>query len=81
MPRMDGIEATQRLTEAHPNSVAVLVSIEDVHDLEGKGTPNSCGAVAFLHKQELRGAVAQSRAGAGLLGFDDNAGSLGVEAG
>jgi CheY-like chemotaxis protein len=25
MPRMDGIEATQRLTEAHPKSVVVLV--------------------------------------------------------
>jgi two-component system, NarL family, invasion response regulator UvrY len=55
MPEMDGFEAARRLTEAHPNSVVVLVSIEDEDDLPS--TVISCGAVAFLRKQELRPAT------------------------
>ena len=52
MPGMDGFEAVRRLTEAHPNCVAVLVSLEDVEDLPGLET--SGGAVALVRKQDLK---------------------------
>ncbi len=55
MPDMDGFEATRRLTTAHPETVVVLVSIEDVEDLAGEIV--ACGAVAFLHKRDLRPAT------------------------
>jgi two-component system, NarL family, invasion response regulator UvrY len=55
MPGMDGFETARRLTAAHPKSVVVLVSIEDQDGLPG--TVTSCGAVAFLHKRELRPAT------------------------
>ncbi len=55
MPGMDGFEAARRLTAAHPNSVVVLVSIEDQDGLPS--SVSSCGAVGFLHKQELRPAT------------------------
>ena len=55
MPGMDGFEAARRLTTAHPNTVVVLVSIEDQDDLPNWAS--SCGAAAFLPKQELRPAT------------------------
>ena len=51
MPDMDGFEATRRLTAAHPESVVVLISLEDVGDLAEEIA--ACGAVAFLHKHDL----------------------------
>lgn len=55
MPQVDGFEATRRLTEAHPAAVVVLVSVEDVEDLVNE--VSACGAVAFLHKRDLRPAT------------------------
>jgi two-component system, NarL family, invasion response regulator UvrY len=55
MPDMDGFEATRRLIQAHPQSVVVLVSIEDLDHLADEVT--ACGAVAFLHKRDLRPAT------------------------
>jgi two-component system invasion response regulator UvrY len=55
MPQMDGFEATQRLTQAHPTTVVVLVSLEDVEDLADDVA--ACGAVTFLHKRDLRPAT------------------------
>jgi two-component system, NarL family, invasion response regulator UvrY len=55
MPQMDGFEATRRLTQAHPTTVVVLVSLEDVEDLADDVA--ACGAVAFLHKRDLRPAT------------------------
>jgi DNA-binding NarL/FixJ family response regulator len=52
MPGMDGFEAARRLTEAHPDSVVVLVSLEDLRSLAPAVA--SSGAVAFVCKQELR---------------------------
>ena len=49
MPGMGGIEATRRLVEAHPGTVVLLVSVDGA-DAEGLG---SCGAAAFLPKQQL----------------------------
>lgn len=55
MPEMDGFEATRRLIAAHPRTVVVLVSLEDVEDLADEVA--ACGAVAFLHKRDLRPAT------------------------
>jgi DNA-binding NarL/FixJ family response regulator len=55
MPDMDGFEAAHRLTEAHPDSVVVLVSIQEPDELPSAMT--SCGAVGFVRKQELRPAT------------------------
>ena len=55
MPEMGGFEATRRLTAAHPQTAVVLVSLEDVEDLADDIA--ACGAVAFLHKRDLRPAT------------------------
>lgn len=55
MPGMDGFEAARQLTAAHPSSVVVLVSVE--HSDALSRPVGSCGAVAFLPKQELRPAT------------------------
>jgi DNA-binding NarL/FixJ family response regulator len=52
MPGMDGFEATRRLTEAHPGTVVVLVSLDDVEHLLDDVA--ACGAAAFLLKRDLR---------------------------
>ena len=51
LPGMDGFEATRRLTQSHPECVVVLVSVEDLADLGD--AVSSCGAVAFVRKQDL----------------------------
>ena len=55
MPHMDGFEATRRLTEAHPESVVVLVSVDDLEDLADEVA--ACGAAGFLRKRDLRPAT------------------------
>jgi DNA-binding NarL/FixJ family response regulator len=52
MPGMDGFEATRRLTEAHPDTVVVLVSLDDVGHIVDDVT--ACGAAAFLLKRDLQ---------------------------
>jgi two-component system, NarL family, invasion response regulator UvrY len=49
MPGMDGFEATRRLIEANPKSVVVLISLDDMENVEHFA---SCGASAFLRKQD-----------------------------
>ena len=49
MPGMGGVEATRVLTERHPDLVVLLVSLE-APDSE---LMRSCGAAAFLRKQQL----------------------------
>jgi len=49
MPGMGGVEATRLLTARHPDLVVLLVSLE-VPEPE---LMRSCGAAAFLHKQQL----------------------------
>ena len=51
MPGMDGFEAARRLTDCHPESVVVLVSLHDSEDFEP--LLSFCGAAAFLRKQDL----------------------------
>ena len=55
MPGMDGIATAARLRAAHPSTVVILVSAEEPLDLPcGVGT---CGAAAFVRKQDLRPAT------------------------
>ena len=51
MPEMDGFEAARRLTDAHPECVVVLVSLEDVEDVPALVTHS--GAAAMVRKQDL----------------------------
>ena len=53
MPGMDGFETIRRLRAAHPTTIIVLISSEEV-----AGTSSAaCGATAFLAKAEFRPAA------------------------
>jgi DNA-binding NarL/FixJ family response regulator len=52
MPGMDGFETARRLTEAHPECVVVLVSLEEIEGL-GPAVASS-GAAAIMRKEGLR---------------------------
>jgi DNA-binding NarL/FixJ family response regulator len=51
MPGMDGIEVARRLGEAHPETVVVLVSIEEPIDLPAIAELN--GRVPLVRKQDF----------------------------
>ena len=51
MPGMDGVEVARRITEAHPEVVVVLVSIEEPANI--RAGASSCGAAALVRKQDL----------------------------
>jgi DNA-binding NarL/FixJ family response regulator len=51
MPGMDGIETARRITGAHPDTVVVLVSIDDIVGVPVRA--RGCGAAAFVRKQDL----------------------------
>ena len=51
LPGIDGIEATRRILAVAPATVVVLVSTHRQADLPGAWA--SCGAVAFVRKEEL----------------------------
>jgi pilus assembly protein CpaE len=51
LPGIDGIEATRRIRTVAPATVVVLVSTYRQTDLASAWT--SCGAVAFLRKEDL----------------------------
>jgi DNA-binding NarL/FixJ family response regulator len=51
MPGIDGIEACTQIYAAHPNVLVVLVSTYAASDLPADA--RSCGAVAYVHKEEL----------------------------
>jgi two-component system, NarL family, invasion response regulator UvrY len=50
MPRIDGPETARRLSASHPNSTVVLLSSDS---LEDSTTVDSCGAAAFVRKQDF----------------------------
>jgi DNA-binding NarL/FixJ family response regulator len=52
MEGMDGIETTKRLHDAHPESVIVLVTIEDPLNLPS--AVGFCGAADVIRKQDFR---------------------------
>lgn len=51
MPGIDGIEATRRITTTHPETMVVLVSTYAAGDLAADA--RTCGAAAYVHKEEL----------------------------
>jgi len=51
MGGIDGIEATRRITTRHPDTMVVLVSTYAASDLAADA--RSCGAAAYVHKEEL----------------------------
>jgi two-component system, NarL family, invasion response regulator UvrY len=68
MPGMDGIETTRRIKADHPDTVVVLISIEDIAGVPS--TVRTCGAAALVRKQDfgpsvLRGLWAQHGSGRG----------------
>jgi DNA-binding NarL/FixJ family response regulator len=55
MPRMSGLELSRRIREAHPDTVVLLVSSNDL--VECAATAQACGAQAFIRKEEMRPAT------------------------
>src|SRR3954451_9912140 len=51
MPGMDGIETATRLHAAHPESVVVLISVDEAPNLPAG--MSSCGAVTVVRKQDF----------------------------
>lgn len=51
MPEMDGIETARRLAEADAHVAVVLISLDDVAEVEIE--PASAGMVGYVRKQEL----------------------------
>ncbi len=58
MPGIGGIEAARRITEAHPETVVVLISIEDSYEFAQD--VHVCGAAALVRKQDFGPAVLRS---------------------
>jgi DNA-binding NarL/FixJ family response regulator len=52
---LSGIEISRRLTASRPGIVVVLVSADDAPELAA--TPSTCGAAAFVPKEDLRPGV------------------------
>jgi two-component system, NarL family, invasion response regulator UvrY len=55
MPGISGIEATRRITEAHPETVVLLLSTYQADELPADAA--SCGAAAYVNKEEFGPAV------------------------
>jgi DNA-binding NarL/FixJ family response regulator len=51
LPGINGFEATRRITSEHPEAVVVLLSTYQATDLPGDTV--SCGAAAYVHKEEF----------------------------
>jgi pilus assembly protein CpaE len=51
MPEMNGIEATRRITSAHPDVVVILCSTYDASDLPSDAAVS--GASGYLNKEQL----------------------------
>jgi two-component system invasion response regulator UvrY len=55
LPGINGIEATRRITAAHPHAVVMLLSTYQLCDLPSDA--NASGAVQYVHKEEFGPAV------------------------
>jgi two-component system invasion response regulator UvrY len=57
LPGINGIEATRRITSAHPRAVVMLLSTYQLGDLPADA--QACGAVAYVHKEDFGPALVQ----------------------
>jgi two-component system, NarL family, invasion response regulator UvrY len=55
LPGINGIEATRRITGAHPDATVLLLSTYQAADLPGGA--DSCGAAGYVNKEEFGPAV------------------------
>ncbi len=55
LPGINGIEATRRITEAHPEATVLLLSTYQASDLPSGA--ESCGAAGYVNKEEFGPAV------------------------
>ena len=55
MPDIDGIETTRRITERDPTATVILISTYAAADVAAD--VRSCGAKAYVHKEDLSPAV------------------------
>jgi DNA-binding NarL/FixJ family response regulator len=51
MDGMSGIEATRRITAAHPETRVILLSTYDAEDLPADA--RTCGALGYVHKEQF----------------------------
>ena len=58
MPGIGGIEAARRITETHPGTVVVLISIEDSDEFADDA--RAAGAAALVRKQDFGPALLRS---------------------
>ena len=58
MPGCGGIEAARRITAAHPETVVVLISIEDSEEFSEDA--HASGAAALVRKQDFGPAMLRS---------------------
>ena len=58
LPGINGIEATRRITAAHPEAVVMLLSTYRAADLPTDA--GTCGAAAYVHKEEFGPAASAS---------------------
>jgi two-component system invasion response regulator UvrY len=57
LPGINGIEATRRITAAHPDALVMLLSTYQSGDLPSDA--DSCGAAMYVHKEQFGPAVVQ----------------------
>ena len=55
LPGMNGIEATRRILDAHPDTVVILLSTYDERSLPADAA--TCGAARYVHKEDFGPAV------------------------
>jgi DNA-binding NarL/FixJ family response regulator len=58
MPGINGVEATRRITKAHPGVAVVLLSTYQADDLPADA--RDCGAAAYVNKEEFGPAVVEN---------------------
>jgi DNA-binding NarL/FixJ family response regulator len=58
MPGMGGLEAARRITSSHPETVVVLISIEDPENISTDA--QTCGAATLVRKQDFGPSLLQS---------------------
>jgi two-component system, NarL family, invasion response regulator UvrY len=51
LPGINGLDATRRIVDAHPETIVILLSTYTRDDLPGDA--RSCGAVRYVHKEDF----------------------------